>query len=218
MSDIHGYYICGTDTGIGKTYAACTIVDHLRRRGLRVSVMKPVASGCCAGRNDDAQRLIAASGLTLPYPTVNPYALTAAIAPHLAAAIDGQTIEAEVIERALGELASQGELVIVEGVGGVAVPLGDDCLQTDLIARLQLPVILVVAIRLGCINHALLSIAYLEARNIPVAGWVANLVDPDSPCQQANIDTLVGHIKKPLLGTIGYQQGFLEDKLLLPGL
>ncbi len=215
MTPVKGFYICGTDTDIGKTYAACSLVHYFRQQGLQTAVMKPVASGCTAGRNDDALQLIAASGLKLPYTSVNPYPLTTATAPHLAAEIDGCTIDPGIIEEAFSVLARQAEIVIVEGVGGIAVPLSHDSLQTDLIRRLQLPVILVVGIRLGCINHALLSAAYLEAQGIDICGWIANQISPSWPQQQANIDALSTWIKKPLLGTIGYEQGFFENTVSL---
>ncbi len=215
-----GVYVCGTDTGIGKTHVAIAIVRALRRRGLRVAVMKPVASGCTAGRNADADRLIAACGLDPDYALVNPYAFERPIAPHLAAASEGRTIDAETVLMAFGALARQADLVVVEGVGGVAVPLSATALQSDLMARMGLPAVLVVGIRLGCLNHALLTASHLEACGVTVAGWIANLVDPTCEAGDANIAALVERLAAPLLGVVPHGecrdavQSALADGLL----
>ena len=200
---VRGVYVCGTDTGIGKTHVAAGLVRALRRRhGLEVAVMKPVASGCIAGRNDDAERLISASGLGLDYAAVNPYALERPIAPQLAAAAEGRRIDFAPIVEAFEGLRARADLVVVEGIGGVAVPLSDDRLQSDLIARLGLPALLVVGMRLGCINHALLSSEHLERRGIPCIGWIANRIDPAYTAVEETIETLSQRIAAPLLGSV----------------
>ena len=198
-----GVYVCGTDTGIGKTHVAVGLVHALRRRhGLEVAVMKPVASGCVAGRNDDAERLVTASGLGLDYAAVNPYALERPIAPRLAAAAEGRRIDFALIAEAFEGLRARADFVVVEGIGGVAVPLSDDRLQSDLIAALGLPALLVVGLRLGCINHALLSYEHLERRGIPCVGWIANRIDPACAAAEETIGDLGERIAAPLLGSV----------------
>ncbi len=200
-----GIFVCGTDTGIGKTHVAVALVEGLRRgHGLRVAVMKPVASGCTAGRNEDAERLIAASGLDLDYGLVNPHAFERPIAPHLAAAGEGRAIEPRLVVESFAALAARADLVVVEGAGGVAVPLSGALLQSDLVRMMGLPVLLVVGMRLGCLSQALLTMEHLEARGIPVVGWVANLVDPSCEAVEGNIATLAERIAAPLLATIGH--------------
>jgi dethiobiotin synthetase len=180
---VTGWFITATDTGVGKTLAACSLLHALRAAGLRAAGMKPVASGCAPGpdgpRNADAEALIAAAGADLAYADVNPYALPDATAPALAARAAGVAIRLDVIAASYARLASRAERVVVEGVGGWRVPLGDGLELPDVARALALPVILVVGIRLGALNHALLSWEAIAAAGLARAGWVANRLDAD---------------------------------------
>lgn len=198
-------FITGTDTEIGKTHVACGLIRAARAAGLKVAPFKPVAAGCehtAAGRrNDDAEALMAAAGGDWDYDTVNPYTLEAAIAPHLAAAEEGVSIDPERIRAAHAALAADADLVVAEGAGGWLVPL-DGTLDTGgLVARMGWPVLLVVGMRLGCLNHALLSARTIAATN-PLAGWVANVLPPAQPRWQANQASLAERIPQACLGTI----------------
>ena len=203
-----GLFITGTDTGIGKTHVACAIVTALNLRGLRTTVMKPVASGCRLGenglQNEDALALMSAASIHQSYDDVNPYAFEPAIAPHIAAERAGRNVELEEIRRRYTKNLLHSDVCIVEGVGGWMVPLNEDETVADLAAVLQVPIVLVVGIRLGCINHALLTIEQIERDDLPLLGWVANIIDPDMEMQEENIEALKQRIPYPLLGTLPY--------------
>lgn len=203
-----GYFITGTDTEVGKTRVSVALLHKLQEQGLRVAGMKPVAAGCeetTEGlRNEDAQALQGASSIALAYETLNPYAFAPPIAPHLAAEDAGVTIEIERILAAYHAIAAQVDSVIVEGAGGWCVPLNDDQDMSDLAVALDLPVVLVVDIRLGCINHALLSAQAIAARGLPLAGWIANHAHGDYERSANNIASLEARIAAPLLGVIPY--------------
>ncbi len=174
-------FITGTDTGVGKTWVAVGLLQALRQRGVLAAGMKPVASGCEATaeglRNRDAQLLVEHSGLSLPYELINSYAFAPAIAPHLAAQEAGMEIAWPLIDQAYRELGTCTDVTIIEGVGGWYVPLGAQWTVADLARLMACPVILVVGLRLGCINHALLSLKAIQASGVPLWGWVANVVD-----------------------------------------
>ena len=176
-----GYFVTGTDTGVGKTLVSQALVRALRRHGRRVAVMKPVASGCRkhAGKllNDDALALQALSSLRQDYDSINPYAFEAPVAPHLAAASCGVVIDIDRIVMQAQRLQHDCERLVVEGVGGWRVPLGEATELPDLAQALGLPVILVVGIRLGCLNHALMTRQLIEQGGLEVCGWVANCLD-----------------------------------------
>ena len=203
-----GYFITGTDTEVGKTRVSVALLHHLREQGRRVAGMKPVAAGCeetADGlRNADALALQAAASVTLPYETLNPYALAPPIAPHLAARDAGMVIEIDRILAAYHAIASQVDCVVVEGAGGWRVPLNDAQDMGDLAVALGLPVVLVVDIRLGCINHALLSAQAIAARGLPVAGWVANHAHGDYARSADNIASIEARIGSPLLAVMPY--------------
>ncbi len=203
-----GYFITGTDTGCGKTEVTLLMMQQLQRQGLRVQGMKPVASGGAptpAGlRNEDASRIRTQGSNPLPYDQINPYCYAPPIAPHLAAAQAGRPIELKPIVAAFDQIAASADRVLVEGVGGWAVPLGDELMLADLTAALKLPVILVVGLRLGCLNHALLSAQAIANSGCELAGWVANATDPQMPFRAENIATLEGLIPAPLLATVPY--------------
>ena len=173
-----GYYVTGTDTGVGKTLVCVTMLHALRAQGRRAVGMKPVASGCTrtaeGWRNDDALALQEASEPTPPYLHVNPYALPAATAPQIAAAEAGVEVRLDDILQSHAELAKIADLVVVEGVGGWLAPLANGLEQADLARALQVPVILVVGMKLGCLNHARLSERAIRADGLEIAGWVGN--------------------------------------------
>lgn len=205
-----GYFIAGTDTEIGKTTIACGLVRKLADMGARVAVMKPVASGCrrtAEGlRNDDAEALIAASGDSWPYAAVNPFAFAPPIAPHIAAAEAGVEIAPELIARQARRFSNEADQIVVEGVGGFCVPLGEDLDTADLAVLLGLPVVLVVGLRLGCINHALLTAEAVARRGLPLAGWIANSIDPDMLYIKENLEALRRRLQAPCLGVVPHLQ------------
>jgi dethiobiotin synthetase len=204
----NGYFITGTDTEVGKTRVSVALLHRLQQQGLSVAGMKPVAAGCdetAAGlRNEDALALQAASSIALPYETLNPYALAPPIAPHLAARDAGIIIDIDRILAAYRTIAAQVDSVVVEGAGGWRVPLNDHQDMSDLAVALGLPVVLVVDIRLGCINHALLSTQAITACGLPLAGWVANHAHGDYARSADNIASIDARIGTPLLGVIPF--------------
>jgi dethiobiotin synthetase len=201
-----GVLITGTDTGVGKTEIACGLLAAFKARGIPAVGMKPIASGCMPGDDglqaDDAIRLLAASGVDAPYAEVNPYALADPIAPHIAAGQAGVEIKVGAIRKAYRALAQRAERVVVEGVGGWRVPLGPALALSDLPNALGVPVILVVGLRLGCLNHSLLTAESIRARGVRLLGWVANEVDPDMRARDENIATLAALIDAPTLGVV----------------
>ena len=219
-----GLFVTGTDTEVGKTRISIALLHKLQQQGLCIAGMKPVAAGCeetAAGlRNEDALALQAASSVMLPYETLNPYALAPPIAPHLAARDAGMVIELGRILDAYRTIAAQADRVIVEGAGGWRVPLNDEQDMGDLAIALGLPVVLVVDIRLGCINHALLSAQAIAASRLPLAGWVANHAHEDYERSADNIASIEARLGAPLLGVIPYQgditAGQMADLLRLP--
>ncbi|MDZ7842489.1 MAG: dethiobiotin synthase [Gammaproteobacteria bacterium] len=201
-----GVFITGTDTGIGKTVAARLLVAALARSGESVAVMKPIAAGCETTseglRNDDALALMAASNVAADYDLVNPYALAPPVSPHLAAAEAGVGIDLERIGACYRELAATASRVVVEGVGGWCVPLSPDQTVADLAKALDLPVIMVVGMRLGCLNHALLTARAIRADGARLLGWVANCMADDDFGLDGCIETLEARLDAPLLGVV----------------
>lgn len=203
-----GYFITGTDTEIGKTYSTVKLLRHWQSEGLRVAAMKPVASGCEideAGRwvNDDVRRLTAATGQT-DLALMNPYRFLPPVSPHIAAAEAGVDIRLDTIVDHYRRLASQYDRVAVEGAGGWFAPLSDRLFMADLARALELPVVLVVGVRLGCINHALLTAAAIRAAGCPLAGWVANQISPQMDALEDNLATLERHLGAPRLMMLPY--------------
>ena len=200
------YFLTGTDTEIGKTFITCALLHRARMAGLSAVGIKPVAAGTDdLGRNDDVEAIRAASSLALPEAVLNPYRYRSPIAPHIAAAEEGRPIAFAPILKASELARAQADLLIVEGVGGFRVPLGADGDSADLTVALGLPVILVVGMRLGCINHALLTVEAIAARGLVLAGWVANRVDPAMSRPEENIAALRERIAAPLLGIVPHQ-------------
>lgn len=209
-------FVTGTDTGVGKTRICSGLLQAARERGLDGCGYKPVASGCRqtrAGlRNADASALQRAAGTDEPYALINPYAFKPAIAPHLAAREAGVRILRSRLDAAQRALAARHELLVVEGAGGWQVPLDSRSTFADWVERHQWPVLLVVGMRLGCINHALLA-AESIARRAPLLGWVANRLPPAQPRLRQNIEDLRARMPAPLLGEVKPGQGSLPALL-----
>lgn len=201
-----GLFVTGTDTDAGKTLVSLGLMAALQAKGQRVLGMKPVASGSLVGpegpRNADASALLAQGSRPVPYELVNPYALVPPIAPHIAAGEAGIDIEIETLIGAYRTLAGQADWVLVEGVGGWRVPLGATLWVSDLPLALDLPVVLVVGLKLGCINHSLLSVESILASGARLTGWVANSVDPAMLAREQNLATLAALIEAPCLGVV----------------
>jgi dethiobiotin synthetase len=187
-----GIFVTGTDTGIGKTFVATALLRALVGAGQRAVGMKPVAAGNAqaSGVNADVTAMAEAGNVDAPLADRNSFALTPAIAPHLAAAHAGIAIDLDIIAAAYARLAARADVVVIEGAGGVLVPIDARHDMLDIALRLDVPVLLVVGIRLGCLNHALLSAAAVTARGLRLAGWIANRVDPGMPAAADNIDAL----------------------------
>ena len=201
-----GFFITGTDTGVGKTEVTAALMHGLRQQGLRMAAMKPVAAGCERHRdglrNSDAVRLQALCTETLAYEAINPYAFEAPIAPHIAARDQGVEVSIASIRDRFRALAAGADCVLVEGIGGFEVPIGEVETTADLATALDLPVILVVGMRLGCLNHTLLTSAAITRAGLPCAGWVANCVETDMARMQENVDALRLRLAAPLLGVV----------------
>jgi dethiobiotin synthetase len=201
-----GLFVTGTDTGAGKTVIACMLLRQWVSKGKRAVGMKPVAAGITAGAagNEDVIALAAAGNVEAPLAARNPFAFAPPIAPHLAAAEAGAVIQLERIRAAYDRLAAFADRVVVEGAGGVWAPLDARHDMLDVAGALSLPVLLVVAVRLGCLNHALLSAHAIHARGLVFAGWVANLVDPAMARVEANLNTLEVRLPAPRIATVGW--------------
>lgn len=200
------FFITSTDTGIGKTLVAAALLRRLREAGFKVAGMKPIAAGAVAGpegpANDDALLLQAESSARHPYALVNPCLFEPAIAPHIAAAESGVAIDTDRIVAAHAALRASADIVIAEGAGGFLVPLDAARSCAELPALLGMEVILVVGLRLGCLNHALLTAEAIAARGLRLAGWVGNGIAADFPRREANIATLAARLSAPCLGIV----------------
>jgi dethiobiotin synthetase len=201
-----GFFIAGTDTGVGKTLVAVALTRALVARGLRVAVLKPVAAGSVdtpdGPRNEDALQLLAASNVPAPYEDVNPALLATPASPHLAARHAGISIRSEPILLAQRRLARISDCLVVEGAGGWLAPISAVETMGDLAEKMALPVILVVGLRLGCLNHALLTREAIRSQGVPFAGWIANKMRTEMPLANANIDSLATRFGMGPLGTV----------------
>ncbi|NOT87358.1 MAG: dethiobiotin synthase [Lysobacter sp.] len=219
-----GVFVTGTDTGVGKTVASVALIHRLRAAGLRTVGMKPVASGCehtpDGWRNDDALRLQAASDPQPGYGDVNPYALERATAPQLAACAMGIHVDLSHLNDAYARLAALADAVVVEGVGGWAAPLDDGLDQVDLVRKLDLPVLLVVGLRLGCLNHARLTARALRSDGMRLIGWIGNRVDPAFAECDEYVELLRVALPAPCLGVLQYAESpdaaAMASRLSLP--
>ncbi len=201
-----GIFITGTDTGVGKTYAACLLVESLKKLGLRVAVMKPVAAGVDEdGLNEDVRLLMKASNVDAPLQWVNPYCFGPLVAPHLAAQDVGEPMQMEVISHAYKKLTEISDVVVVEGAGGFLVPFDSHSGMDRIPKELKLSVIMVVGLRLGCLNHASLTEEAIRNRGMTVDGWIANRVDPEMLEQEKNLDALRSILCSPFLGDVPWK-------------
>ncbi len=197
------FFVAGTDTGVGKTWASCHLLYAAQQRGLRTLGLKPLAAGAentsVGWRNDDALLLQHASSVQLPYNIVNPFCLQEAVAPHIAATHAGVSLSASQITQAVHEVitTSAADYVLVEGAGGWRVPLNDSETLADVAQQLRLPVILVVGMKLGCLNHALLTAGAIVQDGLQLAGWIANDLGEPMPCLAENIATLEHWLPAP---------------------
>lgn len=198
-------FVTGTDTEVGKTRISTGLMAVLQQQGLKVAGMKPIASGCewrdGQWQNEDALAMIEQSNVSLPYATINPYAFEPAIAPHIAAQQVNTEIALSTIRQQYEQLEQQADAVIVEGAGGWLVPINNKETMADLAVALDLPVVLVVAIKLGCINHALLSVESIQHKGLKLVGWVANHLSEQAQSVEI-IETLKQHIQAPCLGVV----------------
>ena len=205
-----GFFITGTDTEVGKTVVACLLLRELAKSGLRVVGMKPVASGCVrlgSGEleNEDVLAHAQASNVEAALSLRNPYAFEQPISPHLAAAAAGVTLDLNLLRECNEKLAELADLVIVEGAGGWLAPLDNNRTMADLAAIMKLPVILVVGLRLGCLNHAMLSAKAIRDSGLALVGWIANCIDPVMLARDENLAYLNAHIPAPCLGVVPHK-------------
>jgi len=200
-------FVTGIDTEVGKTRISVALIALLQQQGHKVAAMKPIASGCeltAEGlRNDDAIKLQQQADVNLPYELINPYAFEPAIAPHIAAQQAGIEIDLDLIKHHFDMIENQAENVIVEGAGGWLVPINDHFTMADLAIQLGLPVVLVIGIRLGCINHALLTVQAIEQSGLSLHGWVANNIESNTESSEI-VNTLKQRISAPCLGTVPF--------------
>jgi dethiobiotin synthetase len=196
---IKSFFVTGTDTDAGKTHVACQLITQYVAQGFKVVGMKPVAAGCelidDEWVNADVQKLTAASNVKAPRALVNPYCFNEPIAPHLAAKMAGVEIKIDKITHAYQQLTNMADVVIVEGAGGFLVPLNEKDSLADLAEALALPIILVVGMKLGCINHTLLTAEVIKARGLTLHGWVANYIDPNMAMRKENIETITERLE-----------------------
>lgn len=200
------WFVAGTDTGVGKTAVSCALMEAASASGLRTAAVKPVAAGCDDdGHNDDALCLMAAMTEDLDYSQVNPVALEAAIAPHIAANLAGKTLQASrLVGLCRGVMLSQADFIVIEGAGGWRVPINPRETLADVAVQLQVGIILVVGMRLGCINHALLTAEAIRRDGLQLAAWVANQPGPRMARHEENLETLRQMLPAPLLGDVPF--------------
>ncbi len=216
------YFVVGTDTSVGKTYIASALIRYFAASGKKTAGMKPIASGCELSEhgiwqgqlvNDDVVALYEASSVKAPLELINPYHFAPAIAPHIAAEKAGVVIDLDLIVRSYQVLAEMADVVVVEGAGGFLVPVSAQQSMADLAVKLDLPVVLVVGMRLGCINHALLTVEAIKACGLKLAGWVANQIEPDMSMFAENLASLRERIDAPCLSVVGWQEEAKDFKL-----
>ncbi len=205
-----GVFVTGTDTAVGKTVAACALIHALKSRGLGVLPMKPIAAGAVthAGgwANEDSIALLrAAGGDASKLADVTPILLREPMAPHIAAAREKRVIALAPVRAAFDRLAAACDFIVVEGVGGFEVPLGDGLDTIDLARAIGLPVVMVVGMRLGCLNHALLTARAIRDSGLPFVGWIANAIDPAMAVPGENVAALAQRLEAPLLGRLAFQ-------------
>ena len=217
-----GVFITGTDTGIGKTYFTLACIHALRSAGLKVAAMKPVASGAelVDGqlRNEDALQILKALDQVVDYELINPYCFRPPVSPHIAAAELGVEIDVLKIKNSCQLLSENSDYTLVEGVGGWLAPLSDSLTVADLAKALELPIIMVVALRLGCLNHAMLTAQSIKRSGLKLAGWVANWVEPELDALENQIDYLSKQFSMPPIARMGWQSPARIELSKLPEL
>jgi dethiobiotin synthetase len=200
----NGFFVVGTDTGVGKTIASCALLHAFGMNGYKTIGMKPVATGVTGSADDDLAHIKSASNVSAENHLVNPYAFSEPVAPHIASTLQNETIDLSRIVQAYNQLTRVADIVIVEGIGGFNVPVGKNETMADLAILLSIPIILVVGLRLGCLNHALLTNEAIKFINIPIVGWVASQINPYMLRVDENIQTLRTRLAAPLLGILPY--------------
>jgi dethiobiotin synthetase len=205
----HKIFVAGTDTDVGKTLVAAALLEYANNKGLSTAALKPVAAGCEQSEqglcNEDALLLQKHASMELSYEQINPFAFAPAIAPHIAAQEEGRRLSADrIVGFCRGVLMKGADLTVVEGAGGWRVPLNEREYFSRIPQLLKLPVVLVVGMRLGCINHAILTAEAIQRDGLTIVGWVANCVEPEMPRYQDNLNTLKQTISAPLLGEIPF--------------
>ena len=203
-----GIFITGTDTGVGKTRVTVVLMEELKRLGYQVAGMKPVASGATVKngilRNEDAELILQSCSRPTDYELINPYVFEPAVSPHFAARQAGQIIDLDKVECFYQQLLSENDIVVIEGVGGWSVPLSEDITMVDLVRKLGLPVILVVGLRLGCLNHASLSAKAINTDGFSLVGWVSNQLDESYLLPNETIETLKSSLNSPYLANLSF--------------
>jgi dethiobiotin synthetase len=204
------WFVTGTDTGVGKTAVSCALLVAAAQAGLSTAAVKPVAAGCDeTGQNEDALYLMTSMTEDLDYSQVNPVALQAAVAPHIAASLEGKRMQASRLAGLCrGVMLGNADFVLIEGAGGWRVPINPRETMADVAIQLQVGVILVVGMRLGCINHALLTAEAIRRDGLHLAAWVANQPGPRMACHEENLDTLQQLLPAPLLGDVPFLSGW----------
>lgn len=210
------FFITGTDTDVGKTYVTRLLLQSFNQQSLQTAGFKPISAGCeqtAEGlRNEDALILQQASSVTLEYDLINPVAFEPPVAPHLAAEQLGVSVDMQTVNQAYSQIqALNPDITLVEGAGGWRLPLGQGRYLSDFAIQHKLPVILVVGMRLGCLNHALLTAEAIRRDGLSIAGWVANHIDPDMDLQKQNIASLKALLDAPFLGVVPYAQSLTSD-------
>lgn len=213
-----GVFITGTDTGVGKTWFTVILMEALKKQGHQVAGMKPIASGAILDDgsliNEDARLIMHHCSKVTRYDLINPVVFEPPVAPHIAATQKKEIIDLDQIVSSYDQLALNSKIVIVEGIGGWRVPISDKTSMVDLVRMLDLPVIMVVGIRLGCINHAILSAEAIRADGITLCGWVSNQLDKDYLFKQETIDTLNEKLACPRIADLSYMKNFEPDEML----
>jgi len=207
---MHSFFITGTDTNIGKTAITCSLIAKCIEEGFRAGGMKPVAAGCHIENgymiSDDVKKIIEVSNVDLNIKEINPYSFELPIAPHIS--FKSNEIDIYLIKKYLRSFENKMDYLFIEGVGGYAVPLTETFTTADLVESLDIPVILVVGMKLGCINHALLTIQSILNKKQKLCGWVANRIDGDMEAYEENFSFLKEKIKAPCLGEVPYFKDF----------
>jgi len=207
---MHSFFITGTDTNIGKTAITCSLIAKCIEEGFRAGGMKPVAAGCHIENgymiSDDVKKIIEVSNVDLNIKEINPYSFELPIAPHIS--FKSNEIDIHLIKKYLRSFENKMDYLFIEGVGGYAVPLTETFTTADLVENLDIPVILVVGMKLGCINHTLLTVESILNKKQKLCGWVANRIDRDMRAYEENFSFLKEKIKAPCLGEVPYFKDF----------